>query len=432
MNLKILLKNISDKTCSFRFIGIRNTKQKIIATCLVVALIIVIALGVNISLENRSKNDAIETQLEEYENQLNIYNATVDNYNSLIIGLAERNYVVDQEKVEEKKEFYTDSQKQEAIIIDRETQSIKNEADILIGKYDEKCLEIYNEALSSCNAMIAKYNALIDEIGDYATLMHVEKKQEKPLIDVAVQSWKKSTEYLEGLDILMQEEKQISDDSYMLVLNAENEIIKDFNIVADEYNVIVDNAVVDYVDGLPKKVSIKKELEESALANKTEGQLQDSLDNIKKDKDEIVVDYLILTQITMPSEQWIIQRLKEISYITNEEAVTKENDLNGLLGKEGGYASCIYFSVSEIVQKDIPGDTLTAKGTDAGGAIEVYDSREHALNRCDYLSQFDGTILYSGSYTAVGTMVVRTSYKLNDEQQVRLTDSIIAKFTEVK
>ena len=78
------------------------------------------------------------------------------------------------------------------------------------------------------------------------------------------------------------------------------------------------------------------------------------------------------------------------------------------------------------------GDSIIAKGTDAGGAIEVYKTLEDALNRCDYLSQFDGTLLYSGSYTIVGTIVIRTSYKLTDEQQVELTNNIMQAFTVLK
>ena len=69
------------------------------------------------------------------------------------------------------------------------------------------------------------------------------------------------------------------------------------------------------------------------------------------------------------------------------------------------------------------------KGTDAGGAIEVYATAEEAQARCEYLSGFDGTILYSGSYAIVGTMVIRTSYKLDNNQQMALTRSITRELT---
>lgn len=453
MNLKNLLKNISDKINSFRFKANSNTMRRVIAICVVAILIIVMAFLVNrksdvktddstvVEIHENSStdndeegqsNNGVELQLRAFENQLKLYNEAAQNYNALVSGLVERNYVVEQECVEEKDDYLTDSQKLDSVALDREVQSLKTETDDLVEKYNEKCLEIYNDRVSDCNTTIEKYNSIIDKIGDYAALIEVEKKTEKAAIDEVPQSWKKASAYLESLEVFIQEEKQISDESNMLVFNAVNEMIRDYNTVADEYNLIAENAVIDYIDGLPKKVSSKNELEESVLTNKTDEQRQDLLDDIIKDKDEIIGNYLIVTQITSPSEEWLIQRLSEISYITKTEAVTKGNDPNGLLGKDGGYTSCVYFSVGGIIQKDIPGDTIVAKGTDAGGAIEVYDSREHALNRCDYLSQFDGTILYSGSYTAIGTMVVRTSYKLNDEQQVRLTNSIITKFTEVK
>lgn len=32
------------------------------------------------------------------------------------------------------------------------------------------------------------------------------------------------------------------------------------------------------------------------------------------------------------------------------------------------------------------------------------------MERCEYLSDYDNTILYSGSYTLLGTMAIRASY----------------------
>ena len=43
----------------------------------------------------------------------------------------------------------------------------------------------------------------------------------------------------------------------------------------------------------------------------------------------------------------------------------------------------------------------------------------------------DGTLLYSGSYAIIGTMVIRTSYKLSDNQQVKLTNDITKALTQV-
>ena len=138
---------------------------------------------------------------------------------------------------------------------------------------------------------------------------------------------------------------------------------------------------------------------------------------------------IVVKQITAPSGEWISERLKSVDGITGIQAVTKNLDPDGLLGKEGGFVACIYFSSVAIDQTTVPGDSIVAKGTDCGGAIEVYATLEEAEARCDYLSGFDGTVLYSGSYAIIGTMVVRTSYKLTNEQQYELTNKITNSLT---
>ena len=137
----------------------------------------------------------------------------------------------------------------------------------------------------------------------------------------------------------------------------------------------------------------------------------------------------VVKQITAPTAEWITERISSISSISGTQAVTKDLDPDQLLGKEGGYSACVYFTVSSIDASTVPGNTIAEKGTDAGGAIEVYATVEEAQARCDYLSGFDGTILYSGSYAIVGTMVIRTSYKLENAQQMALTRAITRELT---
>ena len=48
-------------------------------------------------------------------------------------------------------------------------------------------------------------------------------------------------------------------------------------------------------------------------------------------------------------------------------------------------------------------DVLIDKGTDAGGAIEVYKNVEDAEKRRDYLATYDGTIFANGTHTVIGT-----------------------------
>ncbi len=69
------------------------------------------------------------------------------------------------------------------------------------------------------------------------------------------------------------------------------------------------------------------------------------------------------------------------------------------------------------------------KGTDAGWHYYCISTLKEAFNRCEYLSQFDNTLLNSGSYVLVETMVVRTSYKLANDKQIEITSDIITAFT---
>ena len=57
---------------------------------------------------------------------------------------------------------------------------------------------------------------------------------------------------------------------------------------------------------------------------------------------------------------------------------------------------------------------------------------QDAEARCEYLSGFDNTILYTGSYAIVGTMVIRISYAYTDEAQYEMTDRIAKAFTQLE
>lgn len=161
-------------------------------------------------------------------------------------------------------------------------------------------------------------------------------------------------------------------------------------------------------------------------AQKTESDIQTihDLSNYLSD------DIEILKQITAPSEFWVMNRLENVDDVLSIQPVTPDNDPNGLLNKEnGGYSACIYFTSTGI---EVDGDTPVDKGTDGGGAIEVYRSLEDAEGRCDYLSGFDNTVLYTGSYAIVGTMVIRISYIYTDEAQYEMTDRIAREFTQLE
>lgn len=142
----------------------------------------------------------------------------------------------------------------------------------------------------------------------------------------------------------------------------------------------------------------------------------------------------IMKQVTNPSEAFIIERIMDIDTITGYAGVTEENDPNGMLNKPGGYTSTVYFASSQIKEKDriwLDG-TIIENGTDGGGSIEVYLTEEDAQRRCEYLSQFDGTVTASGSHTVVGTVLVRTSDQLTASQQQDLETKIIKNLTELR
>ena len=215
-----------------------------------------------------------------------------------------------------------------------------------------------------------------------------------------------------------------------------NEAVEQFNARVAAYNQAVSRTSIDNLEGMPSFLDTLAVVSEDPADVKTAVSGGNSAGIIGKDIQTITemtaqADALIavVTQITAPSPEWVMDRLSDVSGITGSQSVTESDDPNALLGKEGGYAACVYFTVSSIDPDEIPGTGIVAKGTDAGGAVEIYNTLEEAQARCDYLSGFDGTVLYSGSYAILGTMVIRTSYKLTNEQQLAFTRMITEKLT---
>lgn len=139
-----------------------------------------------------------------------------------------------------------------------------------------------------------------------------------------------------------------------------------------------------------------------------------------------------LKQVTNPSQDFVMARLKEVPGILNMEPVTEDNDPNGNLNKAGGYTSDVYFESQNVNQSDVYGNDLIEKGVDAGGAIETYKTNKDAAERDSYLGVFDGGVISSGSHKVVGTVLVRTSDKLTATQQNELTQAIIDALTRLE
>lgn len=204
------------------------------------------------------------------------------------------------------------------------------------------------------------------------------------------------------------------------------EIAEAYNRSAEEYRDLLEITSIGNITGLPEipeAYDIRGEL--------TRGELLTETEFIRRAWEELRYAILLVRQIKQPSERWITERLRTIEGITDTAAVTKERDPNGMLGKDGGYTACVYFAFEGVPQEMIPGEDIIAKGTDGGGAIEVYRTAADARTRCEYLLQFDNTLLYTGSCAVVGTMVIRTSYALTDEEQLILTDRITRALTEL-
>ena len=196
---------------------------------------------------------------------------------------------------------------------------------------------------------------------------------------------------------------------------------------AAEYRELLEITSVGNITGLPEvpePYEIRGKLPHEKILRETEG--------IRRAWEELRYAILLARQITGPSEEWVAGRLRTVEGITDTAAVTKDRDPNGMLGKDGGYTACVYFAFDGVPQETIHGGDVIAKGTDGGGAVEVYRTAADAQARCVYLAQFDNTLLYTGSCAVVGTMVIRTSYALTDEEQLILTDRITRAFTEVR
>lgn len=217
-----------------------------------------------------------------------------------------------------------------------------------------------------------------------------------------------------------------------------NEVVKNYNTVAEEYEKIKLVTSLENIDNLPEMTTRKAYIEDdigffkSIRNNISQYSVIQDTKKTAEETAELLYALILAQQITNPTEEWVIERLQVIDEIVEVQAVTENQDPNQLLGVEGGYTSCVYFSVKQIDRDSVDGKDIVDKGTDVGGAIEVYATITDAQNRCDYLGQFDNTLLYSGSYAIVGTTVIRTSYQLTNEQQVELTNKITEEFTAVK
>ena len=206
-----------------------------------------------------------------------------------------------------------------------------------------------------------------------------------------------------------------------------------------KYNEVAEKASLDNIDGLPTKADTLGSVSESYFAviksllnGNSKAKIKKDISKLEEMSKMLAENAKVAEQVTVPEEVWLINRLQSVDGIKDIVPVTKDNDPNGMLNKEDGYVSCVYFSYDKVDNSSVLGENVIDKGTDCGGAVEIYGTLQAAQNRVSYLAGFDNTILYSGSYAIVGTMVIRTSYLLTDEEQYNLTDAITRAVTKIE
>lgn len=178
---------------------------------------------------------------------------------------------------------------------------------------------------------------------------------------------------------------------------------------------------------MPSKIEdIKAETEKLKAIDCTE-----SLANLALAKENAEQSIERERLVTAHTEAYVIERLRAVDLVQDISAVTEDNDPNGNLNKQGGYTAQVFFSCPYANKENVYGDTLIEQGTDAGGSIEVYKTKEEATTREAYLAGFDGGLFASGSHKVIGTCLVRTSDEMTASHQKELEDKLIRSLTHL-
>lgn len=319
----------------------------------------------------------------------------------------------------------------------RQTQEKQEAANKLAQQHADNysflCTE-YNSAVDDYNSEVERITTLFVRLKQYNVFNSTPTLKKKTSLnsntdDIDINTIdnlnKQKNDLIENTSILRKQYSELCISGYDIAYQR-------YSIISESYMELIKTTSIDYIDNMPNHTELIEK--KTFNTDSTDFSFEDFVKEIKylsEESNELTEYYSIANQITNPTENWIMNRLKNIPSITEKMAVTENNDPNNLLNKQGGYTSCIYFALKSIDSSSVPGNDLINKGTDAGGSIEVYPNIESAKNRCTYLSQFDNTLLYSGSYVIVGTMVIRTSYKLSNDEQIETTNEIIKSLTSI-
>ena len=223
-------------------------------------------------------------------------------------------------------------------------------------------VEAYNAAVREYDAAIAPFNEAASGIADanntlqgvldaaQAVLDKGEKAYEPDTQDELESAVKKAgkafAEVPVQIDPLEEQALPVSFSTKELEL-AQHEAETALNAVGEAREKIPD---------VPDVPDYKKELDAVRTAQK---KYEDSVQK--------------LANVTSPPDSFVMERVEKIKTVAAAEAVTADNDPNGLLGKNGGYIGCVYF-LDERVDRDLLPQEAFAKehekaaedGDDAG------------------------------------------------------------------
>lgn len=131
---------------------------------------------------------------------------------------------------------------------------------------------------------------------------------------------------------------------------------------------------------------------------------------------------------------FVIERLLRVGGVEDAVELPPEEDPNGLTDKGEGYVTSVVFSYHSVDQDKIPGDTLGQKGCLAGGQIEIYETEEQARWRGSNLIPVDLTAAtqFTGQHEVLGTLVIRISVVIDEMEQIRLKNRILAELVKAE
>lgn len=273
----------------------------------------------------------------------------------------------------------------------------------------EYAVRQYNDAISGYNSAVDKYNAGISAFSEAIELLETAIESAKETLENNSNPYdpKTATELLAKIAVAesscmpIPEELDHKEQLYIPVSATQTEL-------EEVYSAAICGLEIPEQPDVPDYTVIINELQLAQNA--------------------YILSVKSMEQVTAPTIVFIIERLKAIDTIIGVGEVKPHHDPNKMLGKQGGYIACLYFSDSRVDKAKL--NIIPSKnnpidiGTIGGGSIEVYATAEDALDRNAYLATFDGTESDPGSHVVVGTLVIRTSSRLTDDQQRKLTEQI--------